>query len=249
VTSKQNKRSARENLREERQRQAAAERRKRNITNIVIAVAVVAVIVVVFVLVQNSRTTSTVTDASLPDLVSEQGGGMVFGEGPVTVDLWEDFQCPSCKAFEEQSGELITQRVQDGDITLVIHPLSFLDENLGNTSSKLAANAFGCSAASGETAALDFHATVYANQPPEQPGTEAWSAEDLIGWGNDAGISGDEWSSCVNEGSFDDWVGQVAASQVDAGVSSTPSVFIDGERFDLAGDFASALDEAVQAAS
>ena len=169
MTSKENKRAAREKLAVERKRQATAEKRRRTTINSVIAVAVVAAVVVVFVLVQNSRTSSSVSDAALPDLVSDQGGGMVFGDGPVTVDLWEDFQCPSCKAFEAANGEYLNQQVDDGNITLVIHPLSFLDDNLSNTSSALAANAFGCSAAAGQTESLNYHAKLYEVQPRRTP--------------------------------------------------------------------------------
>jgi protein-disulfide isomerase len=244
VTSKESKRAARDRLADERKRQATADRRKRTVTNVVIAVSVIVAVVAVFVVVQNNRTSSTVTDAALPDLVSEQGGGMVFGDGPVQVDLWEDFQCPSCKAFEAANGAMLTQKVDSGDITLVIHPLSFLDDRLSNTSSLLAANAFGCSAASGQDLALAFHATVYENQPEENPGTQAWSEADLAGWGNDVGVSGDEWDNCVTGDTYSDWVGQVAAGQVDAGVTSTPTIFVDGERFDPAGDLAAAIDAA-----
>jgi len=92
----------------------------------------------------------------------------------------------------------------------------------------LAANAFGCAATSGSEA-LPFHLTVYDNQPPEQPGTEAWTADDLVGWGNDVGITGDEWTSCVNDETYSAWVDDVQASSTDAGVTGTPTVFVNGE--------------------
>lgn len=247
MSSKQNKRAAREQLKQERQRQATADKRKRTITNVVIGVVVVAVIVGVFVVVQNQRTSTSVTDAALPPLVSEQSGGMSFGDGEVTVNLWEDFQCPACKDFEAANAKMLKQKVDDGEITLVVHPLSFLDQSLNNDSSVLAANAFGCSAVSGETAALDFHAKLFEVQPPEQPGTPAWSNEDLIGWGGEVGVDDAGWSDCVNNGTYNDWVSQVAASQVDAGVTGTPTVFIDGERWE-GGDLAAAIDAAADAA-
>ena len=249
MTSKQSKRAARDELATGRRREAAAAQRRRKVTNVVIATAVVVVVLVIFVLVQNNRTSSNVTDAALPDLVAEQGGGMVFGDGPVTVDLWEDFQCPVCKDFEAANSELLTQQVDDAAITLVIHPLSFLDQNLSNTSSALAASAFGCSAAAGQPAAMGFHTLVYTNQPPENPGTEAWSTADLIGWGNDVGVSGTEWESCVTDSGYADWVDQVAKSQIDAGVHGTPTVFIDDQPFNIRGDLAAAISAATDAAS
>ena len=61
----------------------------------------------------------------------------MIGDGPVDVTLWEDFQCPICKSSKRPTATCCKQRVDDGDITLTIHPLSFLDAKLGNDSSVL----------------------------------------------------------------------------------------------------------------
>lgn len=232
MSTKESKRSARDKLAEERRRQAAADKRKRTITNSVIAVVVVAAIVAIFVLVQNERQAPDVgNNVALPALVTEQGGGMTFGDGPVTVDLWEDFQCPHCKDFEAVNGAMLGDKVDAGEITMVVHPVSFMDQNLQNDSSVLAANAFGCTAASGEEAGLAFHSKVFAEQPPEALQTPAWSNDDLIGWGTESGVDDPGWESCVNDGTYSDWVTQVEASMVDAGVSTTPTIIIDGKTF------------------
>jgi protein-disulfide isomerase len=222
--------SAREKLRQQqaRNRSKGGGGNNNKLFVIIGVVLLIIAIVVIFVLVQNQRTTPTGT-GDLPATVSKAGGPVSFGDGPVTVSLWEDFQCPVCKDFEAANGEMLEQKVDAGEITLEIHPLSFLDDNLGNTSSSLAANAFGCAATS-EAQALPFHLTVYDNQPPEQPGTEAWTADDLVGWGNDVGITGDEWTSCVNDETYSAWVEDVQASSTDAGVTGTPTLFVDGKR-------------------
>ena len=127
---------------------------------------------------------------------------------------------------------------------------SFLDERLDNDSSVLAANAFGCAADAGEQQALDFHLTVYANQPEETPGQAAWDAEQLIGWGNDVGITGDTWESCVNDLTYEGWVSQVQATMAKEGITTTPTVFLEGEPFDLSSaDFTAALEGAVDSAT
>lgn len=241
------KRGARDRLAAEREQQAKAEKRKRQRSNIAIAavVAVVAGFIVVYAVMASND--GGPDNAALPSLVQEQGGGVQFGDGPVDVALWEDFQCPGCKAFEEANGTMLEQRVDAGDITMTIHPLSFLDQNLGNTSSVAAANAFGCAADAGQQEALDFHLTVYANQPTETPGQAAWSTDDLIGWGNDVGIEGADWESCVTDLTYSDWVEQVAGTQADAGITSTPTVFLDGEKFELGGDLSAAIDQAMKA--
>lgn len=242
------KRAARDRLASERQRQAQADRRKRQTSNVLIAVVVVVVVVgIVGYAWWASNQNDAPTTADLPALVEEQGGGIVAGDGPVEVDLWEDFQCPSCKAFEAQFGQTLRDKVDSGDVTMTIHPLSFLDQNLGNSSSKLAANAFGCAADVGQTEALDFHLTVYANQPEENPGQEAWDADALIAMGNEVGLEGDTWESCVRDQPYSDWVAQVASSQLDAGITSTPTVLIDGKKVDDLAAFEKTLEEAIAA--
>jgi len=230
MSSKDSKRSGREQLAEERKAQATADKRKQTITNTIIVVVVVAVVVGIFVAVQASRTSGP-DSAALPATVTEQGGGMPFGAGPVTVDVWEDFQCPACKQFEATNAETLKQQAQANEITLVIHPLSFLDQKLGNDSSVLAANAFGCSAASGDPS-LDFHEKIYAEQPAENPGTPAWDNATLIQWANDSGVSGSDFEACVNDGTYNDWVAQVASSGLDASINQTPTVFINGSKVD-----------------
>jgi protein-disulfide isomerase len=241
------KRAARDRLASERAAQAQADRRKRQTSNIVIVVVVVLVAALIIGYAWYASQDEGPTDAALPALVEEPGGGVVFGDGPVEVDLWEDFQCPGCKSFEQANGELLKQRLADGDITMTVHPLSFLDTNLGNTSSVAAASAFGCAADVGEQEALDFHLTVYANQPAENAGQEAWSTEDLIGWGNDVGIEGDDWETCVTDQTYAGWVEQVATSQGSEGITSTPTVFVDGEEFTIEGDLGAAIDDALAA--
>ena len=240
------KRGARDRLATERAQQAKATQRKRKGSNIAIALVVALVAVGIMGYAWWASNDSGPTDAALPALVQEPGGGVVFGDGPVDLTLWEDFQCPGCKAFEEANSELVKQRVDAGDITVTIHPLSFLDTNLGNSSSVAAANAFGCAADVGEQEALDFHQTVYANQPTESPGQEAWTTEDLIGWGNDVGIEGGEWESCVTDQTYAGWVEQVAKSQGAAGITTTPTIFIDGKEFTPGDDLGAAIDDALQ---
>ncbi len=245
--ARQGKRGARDRLAAERAQQAKADRRKRQTSNIVIAVAVGVVAVLIIGYAWRASNDEGPTDAALPALVQEQGGGVVFGDGTVDVALWEDFQCTFCKEFEQDYGTALEKRVDEGEITLTIHPLSFLDSKLGNNSSVEAANAFGCAADEGSQQALDFHLTVYKNQPAEVPGQPAWSTDDLVGWGNDVGIEGDDWTTCVTDQTYAGWVEQVAASQSGAGITGTPTVFVDGEKFDPAGDLNAAIDKALKA--
>lgn len=240
------KRAARDQMLEKRAQQQRADQRRR-ITNIAIFVVVAIVAVGIIWFAASKASDDGSSDAAQPALVQEPGGGIVVGDGPVDVTVWEDFQCPFCKTFEQANGEDLRKRVDDGDITLTIHPLSFLDAKLGNTSSALAANAFGCVADVGAQQALDYHLTLYENQPEENPGTEAWSSEQLIGWANDVGATGSEVEDCIDSMTYEDWVDQVQTSMSDEGITGTPTVFVDGESFDWQnGDIEATIDDALK---
>ena len=226
MSSKESRRSAREKLAEERRRQAEADKRRARLINISIAVVVVLAVTVMFVLVQKSRNSGPAT-AAWPKTVTHNGGGVTVGQdtAPVTLDLWEDFQCPNCKQFEKVNADQIVAMTDAGDIKVVYHPLSFLDQNNHNTASSLAANAFGCSADYGVE--QKYHNTIYANQPQEGVG---YTADELIQWGKDDGITASTWPTCVQNQTYADWVKQVESSGTTNGISATPTIFINGKR-------------------
>jgi protein-disulfide isomerase len=91
---------------------------------------------------------------------------------------------------------------------------------------------------------MDFALAVYKAQPPEQDGQDAWTTDDLISIGNDVGIQGSQWESCVQDGTYNDWVKQVEASQQDKGVTGTPTVFVDGKQLQPADDLQAAIESA-----
>ena len=49
------------------------------------------------------------------------------GKTPVTVDLWEDFQCPACRAFEAANHTQLEAWAKQGVVKLVYKPVAFLD--------------------------------------------------------------------------------------------------------------------------
>jgi protein-disulfide isomerase len=195
--------------------------------NLVIAV-VVGVLLIMLVPTLLSRQTDS--SASVPASVSaDRGYGIVFNEGltgvPV-IDVYEDFQCPVCAQFEQVNGQYLESLISEKKATVVYHTLSFLGPE-----SVLAANAAACSADEGEF--LDFHRLLMINQPAENSG--AWSNGVLARIGQTAGIKSQKFSECINDGTYLDWVRNVAAEGSKANVNSTPTVFINGKEIDRNG--------------
>ena len=174
--------------------------------------------------------------AVLPSAASVKDGyGIVFNDGltPV-IDVWEDFQCPSCKAFESTNGAAIKALVVEKKAKVVFHPLSFLGPE-----SVYAANGAACASDQGKF--LEFYEIMYANQPAENSG--AWNNEGVIATAAAAGVTGPEFEACVNKGKYADWVGNVGSEGSKQSINSTPTVLINGKEIDRAsGAYYSAAD-------
>jgi protein-disulfide isomerase len=174
--------------------------------------------------VQRQSQRDTTTDFRVPAGATGAGDGIVAGDGPVTVDAFVDYQCPFCKRFEERSGPALVQMVAERAISLVHHPLGFLDRLSGTRYSSRAAAAAGCAADAG--AFLEYSAALFANQPAE--GTPGLSDGELIELGRGIGIDDPSFPRCVSNRVYLAWVEYVTARAVQRGVNGTPTVFVEG---------------------
>lgn len=155
--------------------------------------------------------------------------GVPYGtnDAAPTLAIWEDFQCPACKAVEDANGAGIVKLADDGLVRLVWRPTTFLDTNLGNDSSLRAAAAWGCAIDAGKT--KQFHETVFANQP-EQEGT-GYTDDQLISFGEQAGITGadlDTYKTCVADRTYQPWAANSTSQFYESGVGGTPSASLNG---------------------
>ncbi len=233
--------SRRQRLREEQQR-IQRERRVRTILMSVAGLAVVGTVIwAVFALVGSVPAT--------PSAGSVDESTVVIGkaDAKVRVDVFQDFMCPYCGQFERSNGADLKSMVDAGTVRLVIHPMSFLDEQSGTAKySTRAANALFTVYKAEPDKALAFNAALYENQPEE--GTAGLSDDQLKALATGVGVSqtvADSFTSMANESA----VVQATQSAFASGVTSTPTVKINGEK--LAGDAtkAGALKAAVEAAA
>lgn len=175
-------------------------------------------------------------DAAAPKGANAGGAGIdpypgKAKPGVPTVDIYEDFQCPACKQFETANGQSIDTMARAGKIKVVYHVLSFLDNNLGNDSSKKAANAAFCAADQGKFP--EYHKTVFANQP-ENEGT-GYTPEQLNQFAEKSGITGGKlntFKTCVQKGTHDDYVEDTQKKANDDKVTGTPTVKVNGKMLD-----------------
>lgn len=210
----------------------AATARKTNWFAIWVSVAVVVVLVLVAALVVWMNNSASSPDPVVtPDaaVINSETGAIAVGDGDQTMDTYIDFMCPVCNQFEQAYGEAIQGLVDDGTITLNIHPISILDRaSSGTEYSTRSANAMYCVAAADGTAAVPFMQAMFANQPDE--GSTGLTNEQILAIAAGVGVTGID--ACVNDGEYSGYVtAMTEKTPVAPGAQGigTPTIAINGE--------------------
>jgi protein-disulfide isomerase len=161
--------------------------------------------------------------------IDSSTGAIIVGTGEQTMDTYVDFMCPICNQFEQAYGAAIQGLVDDGTITLGIHPIAILDnKSQGTEYSTRAANAMYCVAVADADAAVPFMQAMYANQPQE--GSTGLTDEQILQIASSAGVTGID--DCVNSGRYSEYVTtmtQKTPVQPGAGGIGTPTIAINGQ--------------------
>jgi len=162
--------------------------------------------------------------SEIPASATTAGDGIATGTGPVTVDAYIDFLCPYCRAFEQASGAGLDQLIADRAITLVYHPMAFLDDASTTRYSSRAGAASACAADGGQF--LAYARVLFQNQPPE--GGAGLPDDELIALAAAAGLAGPDFGDCVRSGLYLPWPDWVTQSAAERGVEATPTVLVNG---------------------
>ncbi|MFC5679444.1 DsbA family protein [Aeromicrobium endophyticum] len=235
---RQNRAARAEQMRKEREK---ADRKQRNLITVGIVVVVIALIAVGGYGINAASKANEKEDKVVQPANATKDFGIVYDAAaagatppadakPVSVEVYEDFQCPICRSFEEQSGDFLRQQVASGAVTVTYRPFSFLDDTGGspNDYSKRSTSAALCALDKGGVADyIKVHDYLYANQPDEgTPGPENAALAKAI---DGLGISGVD--SCVKTEKFVPWVkkARTTASDSDRKVDSTPTVYVGGK--------------------
>ena len=208
----------------------AATARKVNWFAIWTSIAVVAVLIAVAVLVVTlNNSANDPGEAPQAANVDFETGAITVGDGENTFETYIDFMCPICNQFEQIYGESIQGLVDDGTMTLGIHPIAILDhQSQGTEYSTRAANAMYCVAVADGTAAIPFMQAMYENQPAE--GSTGLTDDEILGIASGVGVDGID--DCVTSGKYSQFVtDQTEKTPVQPGSSSigTPTIVVNGE--------------------
>ncbi len=205
----------------------------------IVAVALIIALIVIIPSLQPAGDIVTVTPVELP-LVD--GRSLGDPNAPVKIDVYVDFQCPSCKNFSEDvEPKIFDQLVASGDVFYTFRHFPFLDDNVVGKESDQAANASMC--AMDQDRFWDYHAILFANWNGENQ--NAFSDKRLVAFAESLGLDMNTFNNCFEANNFKaDIDADLAAGRM-KGVQGTPSVFVNGEI--LTPGFVPSFDEISQA--
>ena len=139
----------------------------------------------------------------------------------VKIIAFEDFRCPFCeKFFTNTEPQIIKDYVSTGKAVLYFRQYQFL-----GAASVVAGNASEC--ANEQNKFWAFHDYLYKNQPSESD-TSIYNTAGLSKIAGQLGINANKFSSCLSASKYDQNVKDDLASGQAAGVTGTPTIFING---------------------
>ncbi|GAA3158573.1 DsbA family protein [Streptomyces echinatus] len=226
------KRTARERMAVEREKQKAAEKRRRTLivgASVVCVLGLAAVIGVVAANAGKDKSTGAGPAVAPSGAKGKDSLAIPVGKDGAksTLTVWEDFRCPACQAFEAAYRPTLHELSDAGKLRVEYHLVRLIDGNLGGSGSLRAANAAACAQDAGKF--RDYHDVLYANQPKETDDAFADNDKLIALAGKVKGLDTPAFRKCVKEGTHDAWVEKSNQAFRTGGFSGTPTVLLDGK--------------------
>ncbi|MEU5078652.1 MULTISPECIES: DsbA family protein [Streptomyces] len=226
------KRTARERLAVEREKQKAADRRRRRLivgASVVCVLGLAAVIGVVAANAGKDKSTKAGPAVAPSGAQGKDSLAIPVGKDGAksTLTVWEDFRCPACQAFETAYRPTLHELTDAGKLRVEYHLVRLIDGNLGGTGSLRAANAAACAQDAGKF--RDYHDVLFANQPKETDDAFAGNDKLIELAGKVKGLDTPAFRKCVQNGTHDGWVDKSHQAFKSGNFGGTPTVLLDGK--------------------
>jgi protein-disulfide isomerase len=153
--------------------------------------------------------------------------GQALGKAaaPVTVDVYEDFQCPYCAQYSLSVEPIIvSDLVSPGMARIVHHDFVFLDRTASQYESRLSAVGAYCADQQGKY--WNYAHWVYANQDGENLG--GFRRERLVAIAAAAGVDEGSFSTCLDSQAATAFVMATTTKANSMRITGTPSIFANG---------------------
>jgi protein-disulfide isomerase len=228
--------SARERMRMERDRSARRRRRVR-VSMVSVGVLVLAAAAAAGVTSRHGRHTAVPAPPAPFGYAGPYAPVTLNADNSVTMawpgvtkpvlDVYEDFQCSACRAFEKSDGAVIQQLADKGKVKVVYYPFTIFSDQPELASSVRAWAAARC-APPGRW--VKYHNALYANQPA-QTASSGFSVSQLIKLGDDVGITSPAFTQCVRSQQYAVQDEPLSDQIINAGVGvgGMPALTLDGQ--------------------
>lgn len=144
------------------------------------------------------------------------------GNGKVVIEVFSDFQCPFCQSFVQNAyKDIKVKYIDTGKATMVFrhNPLSF------HVNAQKAAEASECASRQGRF--WPYHDLLFANMKSDGAGLDTAS---LKSYATQLALDTAAFNRCLDGGEATAAVKADLAAGQKAGVSGTPTIFINGEK-------------------
>ncbi|GAA2504529.1 DsbA family protein [Streptomyces thermolineatus] len=235
----ENKQSARERMRIERERQAKRDKTRRQLLagGAVVAVLAIAGGIGVAVASMGEDDRPLVVPANA---TGENGTTVVYGDKNAknTVDVYEDMRCPFCAQFEQANGKTLTKLADDESLSLKVEYNfgTFIDSNAGGEGSTNALTALGAALNESTDAFVAYHQVLFENHPEETDdkyGDDAYLVE--LAQKVPALKGNKDFEKAVKDGTYEAWAAKVSEKFNENDISGTPTVEVNGEKIEVLG--------------
>jgi protein-disulfide isomerase len=204
-------------------RQRVAERRaqqRRRARTISIAlVGVLAVVVAGIIILASWRSAE---ERQLLAEVSQELPSVGSTDAPVLIEEFSDFACSYCADFSQTLHQLIEAYTVDGTLRVVHVPITSLHPPYSET----AAEAAVCAGEQGSY--WEMYDALFALYRAE--GATAYTAERMLEMGDSLGLDRASFETCLNAPETASFLARAAEIASARGVTSTPVIFVNGER-------------------
>lgn len=208
--------SKRAEIREKRRR--AQTRRRLVFIVVLFAAALVVAALLIYPSVAPVGDIVVITPQARPRAEGRQAG---VSTAPVLIELYEDFQCPGCRYFNEEVVPLLVQEyVGTGRARIVFRQFPFI----GRESSQ-ASNASMCADEQGRF--WDYYDILFANQSGENRG--AFADRRLVAFAETLGLDMQTFRTCFDNRAHQDEIDAERSAGIQLGVATTPTIAVNGQ--------------------
>jgi protein-disulfide isomerase len=154
------------------------------------------------------------------------GESLGSADAPVVMQIYSDYQCPACQRLvTDQLTSLVNDFVKPGTLRIEAVDLAFIDRGSSQESLRLAV---GATCAAEQDRFWQFHDVTFWNQGRENAGDH--DAEFIASVADAAGVDRAAWDACIARTEVADAIRSQTTSALADGISSTPTLVVNGER-------------------